>query len=602
MGRQNHQGGPLTVRSNGARSPRFLVVGLVAPSIAALALATHPISAAAMAATAATLTVNTCDEAHLDAAVTQANSDSAGDTVMFTCSGDIVLTRTLTITGSMTLDGSGQSVTLDGGDSVEVLRVNGGATLRLDALTVAHGSAAIGGGLYNDGTVSISNSTFASNSTHNPAETSFSGGGGLYNDGTMSISNSTFANNSTHIQTDNYYFNYGAGLSNDGSMSISNSTFDHNVVEFGDGGGLSNSGTVSISNSRFDNNVVDVDGYGAGLYSGAGTVSISNSTFASNSAGTYSFGGGLWSDSGTLSISNSTFTRNDAHIVGGLSASGTVSISNSTVTSNGADDGAIALGGTVSITNSTIAGNYSNTQAIGLDGTVSISNSTFADNYSAYDSAIGLGGTVSISNSTIADNHSGYSGTLDGTGTIRGSIVANNQGGNCQGSFTDAGYNLESGTDCGFTGTGSLQNTDPKLVASGLQSNGGPTPTIGLASDSPAIDRIPAASCPATDQRGVTRPDAGETACDIGAFESTQISDLVNLVAGLHLTTGLQTALDAKLNDALSADAAGQTAIACGDLTAFINQVEAQTGKGITTSQAAQLIGEARQLKALLAC
>jgi fibronectin-binding autotransporter adhesin len=543
MGRQDHQGGPLTVRFNGARSLRFLVVGLVAPSIAALALATQPISAAAMAATAAALTVSTCDEAHLEAAVTQANSDNAGDTVRFTCSGDIILTSTLTITGSMTLDGSGQSVTLDGGNSVEVLRVNGGATFILDALTVAHGSAAVGGGLYNDGTVSISNSTFANNSTHNPAGSSFSGGGGLYNHGTM---------------------------------SISNSTFDHNVVDFGDGGGLSNGGTVSISNSSFDYNVINVDGYGAGLYNG-GTVSISNSTVANNSSDSAG-GGGLWSDSGMVSISKSTFTGNSAHFDGGLYSGGTTSISKSTFTGNAADDVAIGLS-TASISNSTIAGNISN-------GPV-----------------VGVGGTVSISNSTIADNHSGYDlGTLSGTGSIKGSIVANNSGGNCRGSFTDEGYNLESGTDCGFTGTGSLQNTDPKLVASGLQSNGGPTPTIRLAPDSPAIDRIPAASCPATDQRGVTRPDAGEVACDIGAYESTQISDLVSLVNGFHLATGLQTALDAKLNDALAAETAGQTAIACGDLTDFINQVKAQTGKQITTSQATQLIGEARQLKAMLAC
>src|SRR5437879_6087531 len=158
MGRQDYQVGPVTVRINRVRSPRFLVVGLVAPSIAALALATQPSSAAAMAATAAALTVGTCDEAHLDAAVAQANRDNAGDTVRFTCNGDIILTSTLRITGSMTLDGSGHSVTLDGGNSVEGLRVNGGATFILDALTVAHGSAAVGGGLYNDGTVRISKS------------------------------------------------------------------------------------------------------------------------------------------------------------------------------------------------------------------------------------------------------------------------------------------------------------------------------------------------------------------------------------------------------------------------------------------------------------
>jgi hypothetical protein len=85
------------------------------------------------------------------------------------------------------------------------------------------------------------------------------------------------------------------------------------------------------------------------------------------------------------------------------------------------------------------------------------------------------------------------------------------------GRTTDQGYNLESGTDCGFTGTGSLQNTDPKLDPGGLQSNGGPTQTIAVQPASPAIDQIPAASCPVTDQRGVSRL-PGER-CDIGAYE-----------------------------------------------------------------------------------
>ena len=66
---------------------------------------------------------------------------------------------------------------------------------------------------------------------------------------------------------------------------------------------------------------------------------------------------------------------------------------------------------------------------------------------------------------------------------------------------------LESGTECGFTGTGDLQNSNPKLGP--LASNGGPTQTLALLKGSPAIDVIPLTSglCPATDQRGHKRPD-----------------------------------------------------------------------------------------------
>jgi hypothetical protein len=64
-----------------------------------------------------------------------------------------------------------------------------------------------------------------------------------------------------------------------------------------------------------------------------------------------------------------------------------------------------------------------------------------------------------------------------------------------------------------------VQNTNPKLGP--LASNGGPTQTIALLKGSPAIDYIPLALCPKTDQRGHKRPDnPHESACDIGAFES----------------------------------------------------------------------------------
>jgi HYR domain len=187
-------------------------------------------------------------------------------------------------------------------------------------------------------------------------------------------------------------------------------------------------------------------------------------------------------------------------------------------------------GGTVSITNSTFANNSDPTGGGGglfndIGGTVSITNSTFANNSVEGHEGGGLEnsrGTVSITNSTFSGNSAGGGGGINNTlGTVKigGSIVANNTGGNCSGGVSDQGYNLSSDSSCGFTGTGSLQNTDPKLNPGGLQNNGGPTQTIALQSGSPASDTIPSASCPSTDQRGVSRLDNGESTCDMGAYE-----------------------------------------------------------------------------------
>jgi hypothetical protein len=68
---------------------------------------------------AATDTVTTCDESTLRTVISNA---AAGDTVSFGCSGTITLTSggggTITLSKNLTIDGSGQAVTISGGNSV----------------------------------------------------------------------------------------------------------------------------------------------------------------------------------------------------------------------------------------------------------------------------------------------------------------------------------------------------------------------------------------------------------------------------------------------------------------------------------------------------
>jgi len=60
--------------------------------------------------------------------------------------------------------------------------------------------------------------------------------------------------------------------------------------------------------------------------------------------------------------------------------------------------------------------------------------------------------------------------------------------------------------------------------------------------------------------------------------------------------------LTAKLNSVLASLAAGATTAACNQLNAFINEVMAQSGHKITTSDANFLIDQAQQIRAVLAC
>jgi hypothetical protein len=224
----------------------------------------------------------------------------------------------------------------------------------------------------------------------------------------------------------------------------------------------------------------------------------------------------------------------------------TVTINNLTI----ADGvGGIENGGTLTVTKSTFSANsdFYGGGIFNNGGTLVVTNSTFSGNSGSIGGGIDNdgGGTLTITNSTFSSNNAAlyeYGGDINAfaTVTLKNTIVAGNSGApNCFGTITDLGYNISDDSSCGFSKTGKANNGDnvnPMLSSDGLTNNGGPTQTIALIAGSPAIDVIPLADCTdqdgdtprerrspirlKTDQRGFPRPDAGESVCDIGAFET----------------------------------------------------------------------------------
>src|ERR1039458_748329 len=150
--------------------------------------------------------------------------------ITFSVSGTITLSSALPAianasTGSLTIDGSGQ--TIAGAGAYQVLVVDSGTTLTLNNLTIENGSSASGGGVYNGGTLTVTNTTFSDNSAS-------LGGGGIYNGGTLIVTNSTVSSNSASY--------YGGGIYNGGTLIVTNSTFSGNSASLG-GGGIYNGGT-----------------------------------------------------------------------------------------------------------------------------------------------------------------------------------------------------------------------------------------------------------------------------------------------------------------------------------------------------------------------
>ena len=288
---------------------------------------------------------------------------------------------------------------------------------------------------------------------------------------------------------------FGGGIDNGGALTVENSTFSGNRAGNG-GGGIINSGVLDVTDSTFSDNSAAY--YGGGIYS-QGALNVTNSTFAGNNVS--ESGGGIYND-GALNVTNSIFSGNNA-----LSGGGIINF----------------FDGVLNVTNSTFSGNSARSGGGGMYNfnLLNVINSTFADNSAGY-----AGGgilnqyTLNITNSTFSGNSAsgGGGGIFNARAlNVTNTIIANSpSGGNCAGGVTDGGGNLVWGdTTCPGI------HADPKLLA--LADNGGATQTMALDAGSAAIDAALPAHCPATDQRGVSRPQGAH--CDIGAFEAEQASD-----------------------------------------------------------------------------
>lgn len=129
----------------------------------------------AVSVSATTITVNSTNDSGAgslrEAIATAAN----GDTINFSLPNLSVITvlTPLTFVSNVTIVGLGASrLAIDGGSGVVVFIVNAGGTVAITGLTIQNGSQLLGGGIFNAGTLTLTNVFVRNNEGNLAAESS----------------------------------------------------------------------------------------------------------------------------------------------------------------------------------------------------------------------------------------------------------------------------------------------------------------------------------------------------------------------------------------------------------------------------------------------
>lgn len=264
----------------------------------------------------------------------------SGDSIMVAAA-TATYTENLTIRISLNVLGAGAGTIIDGGGKGTVVTIpNTSTSVILSGMTIRNGLAQYGGGVYNSGTLTITNTTISGNAALGIPSSGRPEGGGIYNGGKLTIYKSTVSGNVARPCGSYYLMNSchgsgsGGGIYNGGTLTINKSTVSgngadracwwspvfgwHVVCNGGDGGGINSFGTLTVYNSTVSGNVA-MPGTGCGFF-----------CFTTGS------GGGISSGGGTLTISNSTISGNGAYQGGGIDGSAT--LQNSIVANNTGGD------------------------------------------------------------------------------------------------------------------------------------------------------------------------------------------------------------------------------------------------------------------------
>ncbi len=370
------------------------------------------------------------------------------------------------VPGPTQIIGDGAATTIIDANGIDrVLHIDG-RSVTITGVSFVNGllpsglGAAFGGGIYNEGSLSLSDCIVSHNTV------SYGNGGGIFNGDTLVATRITL--------TDNTAQSYGGGIYNNYRLELSQSALGANKAI--EGAGIYNSGGFPynrVDSTEITGNIATLYGGGIANVYGSTPLNITSSTVSNNTAGT--FGGGVYNE-GVLDAQNSTISGNFAK----------------------KDGGGIYNGGTAKVYNSTIAYNLADTNADGIGdggGVFNVPDKTFE-----------VHNTILAGNRLVLDNsNSDCFGFL-----VLYGVTGFEGGEQCSG--VGSVIFIDSATELGILkNNGGPTETIALLTGSNLIGN-------GAAEECNDADGHHLT----TDQRGNPRPPILQ-GCDIGAFEYNEL-------------------------------------------------------------------------------
>ena len=175
-------------------------------------------------------------------------------------------------------------MTISGGNINAHIHVTKGATLNISGLSFKNSETLIQAFLFNQGTLTVTDSTISDNKT-TAGVTSF--GGGIYNTstGTLTVTDSTFSGNSASGKQ----AGQGGGIDNEGKLTMTASTLSYNSASGSNsfGGGILSLGKGSPAIIRFCTIYGNTSSAGGGIWlhlTGSSHMTTSSNIIAANSA------------------------------------------------------------------------------------------------------------------------------------------------------------------------------------------------------------------------------------------------------------------------------------------------------------------------------